>query len=40
MVRNHDDALAGLVLDYHEEINNTPANGSPSSIARDLKLRH
>jgi hypothetical protein len=35
----HCDASAGLVLDYHEEINNAPKNGSPSSITRDVKLR-
>jgi hypothetical protein len=35
----HCDASAGLVLDYHEEIDNTPKNGSPSSITRDIKLR-
>jgi hypothetical protein len=30
---------SGLVIDYHEEVNNVMTSGSPSSITRDLKLR-
>src|SRR5579864_8111732 len=33
------DPATGLVVDYHEEVNNAMTNGSPSSIIRDLKLR-
>jgi hypothetical protein len=33
------DPSSGLVVDYHEEVNNAMASGPPSSIIRDLKLR-
>ena len=33
------DPATGLVVDYHEEVNNVMTNGPPSSITRDLKLR-
>ncbi len=35
---NYDPAT-GLVVDYHEEVNNIMTSGPPSSITRDLKLR-
>ena len=33
------DPATGLVVDYHEEVNNVMTNGAPSSITRELKLR-
>jgi hypothetical protein len=33
------DLATGLVVDYHEVVENAMTNGPPSSITRDLKLR-
>lgn len=33
------DPATGLVVSYHEEVNNVMTSGMPSSIVRDLKLR-
>ena len=33
------DPASGLVVTYHEDVNNAMTSGPPSSITRDLKLR-